>query len=64
MNFLQPTVHVQQNVFEKTLIEDVSSHLYASFGTFFFQIGQLFEALTVLEHSQEFEIGDILLRKR
>ena len=40
----QPTVHVQQNTFEKTLIEVGSSHLYASFGTFCVQIGQLVEA--------------------
>ena len=43
-NFWPPTVHIQQNVFEKTLIEVFSSHLYASFGTFCGQIGQLFEA--------------------
>ena len=30
--------------FEKTCIEVVSSHLYASFGTFYVQIGQSFEA--------------------
>ena len=29
--------------FEKTLIEICSPHLYASFGTFCVQIGQLFE---------------------
>ena len=34
MNFWQPFVHVQQNIFEKTLVEVGSSHLYASFGTF------------------------------
>ena len=33
---------VQQKLFEKTLIELGSSHLYASFGTFYVQIGQLF----------------------
>ena len=39
-NFWQPTVHVPQNIFEKTLIEVGSSHLYASFGTFWVQIDQ------------------------
>ena len=38
------TVLVQQNVFEKTLVEVSSPHLYASFGTFCAQISQLFEA--------------------
>ena len=33
------TVHVQQNIFEKTLIKVGSPHLYASFGTFIAQIG-------------------------
>ena len=32
------------NIFEKTLIEIRSHHLYASFGTFCAQIGQFFEA--------------------
>ena len=40
----EPTVYVQENIFEKTYIEIGSPHLYASFGTFFTQIGQLFEA--------------------
>ena len=39
-NFWQPTVCVQQNVLEKTLIEVCSPHLYTSFGTFCVQIGQ------------------------
>ena len=45
-NFWQPNIHVQQNIFEETLIEVGSSrtHLYASFGTFCLEIGQLFEA--------------------
>ena len=42
--FWQPTVHAQQNIFEKTLIEVGSSHLYVSFSPFCIQIGQLFEA--------------------
>ena len=53
-NFWQPTVHVLQNVFEKNLIEVGSSHLYASFGTFCVQIGQLFAAQWVFKHSEEF----------
>ena len=38
-NLCQPTVHVQQNIFETFFIKIVtSSHLYASFGTFCVQI--------------------------
>ena len=48
-NIWQPTVRVQQDIFEKILVEDSSSHLYASFGTFCVQIGQLFEAQWVFE---------------
>ena len=48
-NFRQPTAHVQQNVFGKTPIEACSPHLYASLGTFYAQIGQLFEAKWVFE---------------
>ena len=48
-NFRQPTAHVQQNIFGKTLIEVCSPHLYASFGTFCVQIGQLFEAQWVFK---------------
>ena len=36
------SAHVQQNIFGKTLIKVCSSHIYASFGTFCVQIGQLF----------------------
>ena len=36
-------VHVQQDIFEKTILEVGTSHLYASFGIFFVQIGQSFE---------------------
>ena len=42
--FGQLTIHLQQNSFEKTLGKVGRSHLYTSFGTFFVQIGQLFEA--------------------
>ena len=37
-------VSVLKIIFEKTLIEVGSPHLYASFGTFCVQIGQLFAA--------------------
>ena len=53
-NFWQPTAHVQQNIFEKTLIEAYSPHLYASFGTFCVQSGQLFAPHWVFEQSEEF----------
>ena len=36
-------------IFEKTLTEVGSLHLYASFGTFYVQIGQLFEAKLIFE---------------
>ena len=39
-NFRQPTVHVQQNIFDITVLEVCSTHLNVSFGTFCFQIGQ------------------------
>ena len=42
--FLQLTVRVQQNIFEKTLIEVGSLHLHSSLGAFYVQIGQLLEA--------------------
>ena len=42
-------VYVQQNIFEKTHIEVCIPYIYASFGTFCAQIGQLFEAQRVLE---------------
>ena len=51
--FWQLTIHVQQDIFEKTLIEVGSSHLYASSGTFCVQIGQLFEALYAIVHISE-----------
>ena len=41
--FVQPIVHVQQNILKK-LVKVDSSHLNASFGTFCVQIGQLFVA--------------------
>ena len=44
MNFRQPTAHVQQNIFGKTLIEVRTPHLYASFGTFYGKYCPLFEA--------------------
>ena len=53
-NFWQTTVHVQENVFEKTHIEVYSPHLYSSFGSFCVQIGQSFEARRVFKLSEEF----------
>ena len=50
----QPTVHVRQNNFETALIEACSPDLYASFGTFCAQIGQLFAAQWVFKYSEEF----------
>ena len=50
----QPTVHIQNHIFEKTLIKVCSSHLHASFGTFCVQIGQFFEARWIFKHSEEF----------
>ena len=47
------TVHAKKNIFEKTLIEIDTSHLYASFGTFYVQIGQLFEAEWVFENCKK-----------
>ena len=43
-NFWPLTVHEQQNIFEKALLEVGSSHLYAYFGTFYVHIGQFLEA--------------------
>ena len=62
-NYRQPTAHVQQNIFGKTLTEVCSLHLYASFGTFCVQIGQFFEAQWYFKLSEEFEINVIFLRK-
>ena len=48
-NFRQPTALIQLNIFGKIPTEVCSPHLYASFGTFYAQIGQLFEAQWVFE---------------
>ena len=48
-HFWQPTVHVQQNTFEKVFIEVGSSYLYVSFATICVQIGQFLEAQRVFE---------------
>ena len=53
-NFWQPTAYVQQNIFEETIIEGCNPYLYASFGTFCVQIGQLFASQWVLKQSEEF----------
>ena len=63
-HFWQLFIYVQQNIFEYTVIENGSSHGYASFGTFYVQFGQLFEALWDFQLSEEFEIDDIFLLKR
>ena len=49
-----PTVHIQQNIFEKTLVEVGSPNLYASLGTFCVQIGKFFAPQWVFKHSEEF----------
>ena len=54
-NFWQTTVHVQQNIFEKSLTEVGSPHIYASIGTFCTQIGQLFAPQWVFEHFEELQ---------
>ena len=38
-NIWQPTVHVQQNIFEEAVIKNCSPHIYASFGTFESKLG-------------------------
>ena len=48
-NFRQPTAHVQQNIFGKSLIEVCSPHLHASFVTLCIKIGQLFETQGIFE---------------
>ena len=46
------------------LTKDSSSHLYASFGTFWVQIGQLFEVQWDFKLWEEFEIDVIFLWKQ
>ena len=55
---------MQQNIFEKTIVEVDSLHIYASFGTFNVQIGQLSEAQWDFKLSEKFEIDDIFLRRQ
>ena len=50
-NFRQPIANVKINILGKTLTEVCSPHLYSSFGTFYAQIGHLFEAQWVFKHS-------------
>ena len=57
------TIHKQQIIFEKDLIEVGSSHLYASFGTFCVQIGLSFESLWDLKLLSDLEIDLIFLKK-
>ena len=54
-NFWQPTAHRRQNIFGKIPIEVYSPHLYASFGTIYVQIDQLFAPQLVFKLSQEFQ---------
>ena len=61
MNFRHLTVHVQQNIFDKTLIKVDSSHFCASFGTFCVQICKLFESQWDLQLS--FENSDFTVFK-
>ena len=51
-------------LFLKTSIEIVSSRLYASFGTFWVQIGQLVKAQWDFKLSEEIEIDGIFLLKQ
>ena len=53
-DFWQLTFHAKLNIFEKTQIKNCSLHLYASFGTFCVQIGQLLAPQWVFKHSEEF----------
>ena len=50
-NFWLRTVHVQQKIFEKALIEFGKPHLYASLGTFYIPIDQSFQAQWVLKNA-------------
>ena len=61
MNFWQPTVHVEIIFLKNTLTEVYSLHLYASFGTIYAKIDQLFEAEWVFELC--LEIDKTLLSK-
>ena len=47
-------MYCKTKYFWKTLIEVFSPHLYASFGTFYVQIGQSFAAQWVFKQSEEF----------
>ena len=60
-NFWQPTAYVKQNIFENALIEACSPNIYASFGTFCVEIGQLCETQWVFEVC--FKIDKSLLSK-
>ena len=63
-DFWQPTAHVQQNIFVKTLIEVCSPHLYASFGTFYAIIGQLLEAHVLTKRIFKTEKIILVVNKR
>ena len=50
--FWHPVVHAQQTIFEKTLMEVDSPHLYGCFGTFCAQIGQSLSLWNMFENQQ------------
>ena len=49
MNFCRPTILVKQNIFERNLKKIRSPNIYASYGTFWVQIVNLFAPLSVYE---------------
>ena len=59
------TIQVKQSILEKTFIENGSSHLCTSFGTFCVQIGHLFEAQICLKinksQSSKEKVGDFAI---
>ena len=63
-NFWQPTIHVHQNIFEKTLSEVCSPHLCASFGTFCAKIFNHWRHSESLNFRKNSKIDDIFLRRQ
>jgi len=55
---------MQQNIFEKILIEVGSSYLFVFFGAFFVPIGQLFEAQKHFKLLKKIKMVVIILRKQ
>ena len=60
-HFSQPTLHLQQNIFEEALAEVGSSHLYAYFGTFCVEIGKFVDPQGIFEKC--LKIDQLLLLK-